>query len=316
MAIQRRLVFRRRRGGVFRRVRERRQRGIHMPPERVRAGRFRHAAGEAGGVIEAGKPGQRLFARRGAGGLQRIVEHRLDRGETLHGGGVVLRPSDQQALREVLEVGAVVAVHGKVWIQAEQRPRRLIRARPPRLGDHGLRAQHVADAAQVQPVRHVFPAARLAQHGGLAQQRQIVRLHVERARVVAHRLGPVAGFAQQIRLGAVDVDEPGDVVDAVESDFRAGEIAAFQQHFAEIDVHLRRQRLAQRDQSPSVRELPLAVAAAGVEAAEAGVRRCQRHQLPQDGGSAQSGLGERVLKRQKLALGVARLLRDVGEQLV
>ena len=114
VAFQRRLVFRRRRGGVFRRFHEGRQRGIHMPPELVRAGRFRHAAGEAGGVVEAGKPRQRLSARRRAGGLQRIVEHRLDRGETLRGDGVVLRPGDQQALREVLEVGAVVAVHGEI----------------------------------------------------------------------------------------------------------------------------------------------------------------------------------------------------------
>ena len=295
---------------------------IFQRPADVATGALRHPPRELGGAVEARELRQRR--RLVVGGLRPLLCHRgrgvvdqdVQRLQTLVRIRPVLRPSDEEALRQALEVVAVFAGDAGVRAEAEHRHGRTAGARAHRrLGDR-LGAQHRVQAAPIQAVGHVVLPLGFAQHRRARQQREVVAVDVQRPVVVDEGLLRVAGVVQQVGLGLVHVDEAGDVVDAVERPPGAGQVAAAEQHAAEVDVHLRRQRLAQADEPPAVNQVPLGVAAAGAEAAEAGVGRGQRHQLAQHRRAAQAGLRERVLQRQELALGVADFLRDVGQQAV
>ena len=228
-----------------------------------------------------------------------------------------LRPTQQQSLLQRGIVLAILARHGGVGA--------LVHDRLPGVGvhrtgaggqDRGLAAEHVADGLHIALERHVLAADHLVQEPGLVQKFQTVAVDVERAVVEHPRLLVIPGLLEHLRLGPVDVDHPGDVVDHLEGPLGAGDVFPRQQRLADVDIHLRRQLLAQTDQAAPVLELPVDIAAAGAEPAKARVRRGHGEQFTQHRRAPQARFRQRVLQRQEGSLGIALLAGDVGQKLI
>ena len=298
-----------------------------MPPQsRIRV--FRQGRGadplgdpaqELGDVIQAGVAVQGQLALGGEAvrrALQLFVEHPAQRCRSLLGGGRIQRPGDQQALHEPLVISAVIPADAGIHFGPEEAEGRLRLLGRLVLDAERLAAQQILQGLGVQAIRHLVAACGFPQQGRAQQQIQVVAADAERPVVVGQRLFRIASVVELLRLGLVDVDQPGDVGDHVECLLRARQVVLRQEGFAQADVHLRRQLLAQADQPAAIGQLPVQVAGAAAlaEAEEALIRGRHRHQLAQDGGAANARLGQGVLDGQELAFPVVGLLGDFGKQ--